>query len=123
MCSSDLEGHIQIDYDRDMTFVALGPQALGAAMAGEVRAVCDPDNRQAEFAMQVAGGWQRKGLGAILLRRLLRYLGERGTQEVVGQCLAENAGMAALARKSGFEVKPQAGGVVAMRMALQKGRG
>jgi len=121
---SELARYCQIDYDRDMTFIALAPQAGGAAaMAGEVRAVCDPDNRQAEFAMQVAGGWQRKGLGAILLRRLLRYLGERGTQEVVGQCLAENAGMAALARKSGFEVKPQAGGVVAMRMALQKGRG
>jgi acetyltransferase len=83
-----------------------------------VRDVCDPDNRQAEFAIQVAGPWQRRGLGRALMDKLLRYLRERGTGEVVGQCLAENAGMAALARKLGFRVTPQADGVMAMRLAL-----
>lgn len=116
---SELARYCQIDYDREMTFIALAaPGGAASAMAGEVRAVCDPDNRQAEFAMQGAGAWQRKGLGEMLLRKLLRYLRERGTQEVVGQCLIENKGMAALARKLGFEVKPQAGGVMEMRLAL-----
>ncbi|MBC7599268.1 MAG: hypothetical protein H7238_09655, partial [Polaromonas sp.] len=32
------------------------------------------------------------------------YLRERGTAEVVGQCLPENAGMAALARQAGVKV-------------------
>jgi acetyltransferase len=88
-------------------------------MVGEVRAVCDPDNRQAEFAIQVAGPWQRKGLGKALLAKLLRYLRERGTQEVVGQCLVENAGMAALARRCGFEVRAEADGVMAMKLVLR----
>jgi len=39
-----------------------------------------------------------------LLDKLTRYLRERGTAEVVGQCLLENRGMAALARQAGFEV-------------------
>ncbi len=117
---SELARYCQIDYDRDMTFVAVAAAAGGeSAITGEVRAVCDPDNRQAEFAIQVAGASQRQGLGAALLGKLLRYLRERGTQEVVGQCLTENAGMAALARKLGFEVKHEADGVMALRLVLK----
>ncbi|HWI81112.1 bifunctional acetate--CoA ligase family protein/GNAT family N-acetyltransferase [Ramlibacter sp.] len=116
---SELARYCQIDYDRDMTFLALAGTGPAAAMAGEVRAVCDPDNRQAEFAIQVAGPWQRQGLGRALLGKLLAYLRARGTQEVVGQCLSENAGMAALARQLGFEVTAQPGGVMAMRLVLR----
>ena len=63
---SELARYCQIDYERDMTFVALTAPDGGTGatvMAGEVRAVCDPDNRQAEFAIQVSGPWQHKGLG------------------------------------------------------------
>ena len=119
---SELARYCQIDYEREMTFVALAPAAEpGGApgMAGEVRAVCDPDNRTAEFAIQVGADWQRKGLGRVLLEKLIRYLRERGTQEVTGQCLTENAGMAALARRLGFEVRAdEADGVMAMRLVL-----
>jgi acetyltransferase len=116
---SELARYCQIDYEREMTFVAIarGGDGIGT-MAGEVRAVCDPDNRQAEFAIQIAGAWQHRGLGKLLMRKLLRYLRERGTQEVVGQCLAENAAMAALARGVGFLVTPQPDGVMDMRLAL-----
>jgi len=116
---SELARYCQIDYEREMTFVAIDP-AAGAdqGMLGEVRAVSDPDNRQAEFAIQVAGPWQRRGLGRVLLDKLLRYLRERGTREVVGQCLTENAGMAALARKMGFAVAALPEGVMGMRLVL-----
>ncbi|MEO8387174.1 acetate--CoA ligase family protein [Polaromonas sp.] len=104
---SELARYSQIDYDREMTFIALSPQAGGQLeMVGEVRAVCDPDNERAEFAIQVAAPWQGKGLGRLLLDRLLRYLRERGTAEVLGQCLRENTAMAALARSAGFDVAP-----------------
>jgi acetyltransferase len=105
---SELARYSQIDYEREMTFIALAPQQSqqsdGQTMVAEVRAVCDPDNLRAEFAIQVASDWQGKGLGRLLLDKLLRYLRERGTTEVVGQCLRENTGMAALARAAGFEV-------------------
>ena len=102
---SELARYSQIDYDREMTFVAISDQAGSTpVMVAEVRAVCDPDNLQAEFAIQVATGWQGKGLGRVLLDKLTAYLRERGTTEVVGQCLPENAGMAALARQAGFKV-------------------
>ncbi|MFN3571730.1 MAG: GNAT family N-acetyltransferase, partial [Polaromonas sp.] len=111
----------QIDYDREMTFVAMAPQAGGEpVMVAEVRAVCDPDNLTAEFAIQVATDWQGCGLGRLLMDKLIRYLRERGTSEVMGQCLPENTGMAALARQLGFSVTAaNAQGTVAMRLALR----
>ena len=106
---SELARYSQIDYDREMTFVALALAPNGQLdgppiMVGEARAVCDPDNLQAEFAIQVASNWQGKGLGRVLMDKLIRYLKDRGTTEVVGQCLIENKGMAALARETGFTV-------------------
>ncbi len=120
---SELARYSQIDYDREMTFIALVPEENGrpAAMAGEVRAVCDPDNQKAEFAIQVASPWQGRGLGRVLLAKLITYLRERGTEEVIGECLAENAGMAALARQAGFEVSAAGGtGTMSLRLPLRQ---
>ena len=119
---SELARYSQIDYDREMAFVALAPGRDGqpAPMAGEVRAVCDPDNRLAEFAIQVGSAWQGKGLGRLLLDKLVRYLRERGTQEVTGQCLVHNPAMQQLARQAGFEVFSDAAqGTMALRLRLQ----
>jgi acetyltransferase len=119
---SELARYCQIDYEREMTFVALAPgETDTSAMVGEVRAVCDPDNVRAEFAIQVASSWQRKGLGRVLMEKLVRYLRERGTEEVTGQCLAENTGMATLARRLGFEVAPiPSEDAMSMRLVLRQ---
>ena len=115
---SELARYSQIDYDREMAFVALTCPPLGdPVMAGDVHAMCDPDNRRAEFALQVAAPWQGLGLGRLLLAKMIRYLHERGTAEIVGECLRENEAMAAVARSAGFEVATS-NGVVTMRMAL-----
>lgn len=111
---SELARYCQIDYEREMTFVAME----GERMAGDVRAICDPDGVEAEFAIQVAADWQRRGLGSLLLQRMLDYLRDRGVRQVTGQCLQENAGMAALARSAGFDVRAGAEGVLALRLQL-----
>lgn len=110
-----LARYCQIDYDREMTFVAL----QGDAMVGEVRSVCDPDNVQARFSVHVAPSWQRRGLGRHLTDGLVAYLRTRGTRELVGSCLQEDAAMAALARRLGFEVNEAADGTMALRLRLQ----
>ncbi|WP_374668745.1 GNAT family N-acetyltransferase [Ramlibacter sp.] len=114
---SELARYCQIDYDRDMTFVAIE----GDRMVGEVRAVCDPDNEEAEFAIQVHADWQRQGLGRLLMGRLLEYLRARGTGAVVGSCLAENGGMLSLARSMGFATRLLADGTWGMRLPLRPG--
>ncbi|MEY3871442.1 MAG: hypothetical protein RLZZ296_437 [Pseudomonadota bacterium] len=117
---SELARYSQIDYDREMTFIALSESATGEPrMLGEVRAVCDPDNIRAEFAIQVATRWQGRGLGHLLLDKLLRYLRARGTTEVIGECMLENLSVASLARHAGFTVEPgSSADVVSMRMVL-----
>lgn len=119
---SELARYCQIDYEREMTFIALAPGADGGEprMVGEARAVSDPDNHKAEFAIQVATGWQGQGLGRALLDKLVAYLRARGVQEVVGECLAENTGMATLARRAGFTVAPvPAEETMALRLVLR----
>ncbi|MES2971978.1 MAG: bifunctional acetate--CoA ligase family protein/GNAT family N-acetyltransferase [Pseudomonadota bacterium] len=102
---SEVARYCQIDYDREMAFIALAPAAGGAQeMVGEIRAVADPDNLRAEFAIQVATAWQGKGLGTALMRRMAAYLRTRGTIEMVGECMTENEGMTRLARAAGFTV-------------------
>ncbi|MBC7993536.1 MAG: GNAT family N-acetyltransferase, partial [Rhizobacter sp.] len=115
---TELARYSQIDYDREMTFIAL-PADESDGMLGEVRAVCDPDNLRAEFAIQVASTSQHHGLARLLMDKMLRYLRERGTRELVGECLRENTGMAHLARSVGFEVKANAqGDMLNMRLSL-----
>jgi acetyltransferase len=118
---SELARYSQIDYDREMTFIALAPGGSGTqTMVAEVRAVCDPDNLRAEFAIQISSDWQGKGLGRLLMDKMIAYLRERGTAEMVGECLPDNLGMAALARLLGFEVSAdQTQGVLLLRKTLR----
>jgi acetyltransferase len=119
---SELARYSQIDYDREMTFIALAPadDQGRQPMVAEVRAVCDPDNRRAEFAILVASAWQGKGLGHLLMGKLIGYLRGRGTGEIVGQCLLENTGMQALARHAGFELASEpTGDTLALRLPLR----
>lgn len=115
--SSELARYCQIDYEREMAFVALANDTL----CGEARAVCDPDNETAEFAVQVAQPWQGRGLGRALLDTLIDHLRARGTRELVGWCLEGNHGMVNLARAAGFGMRGQADGTLSLRLPLGTG--
>ncbi len=108
---SELARFSQIDYDREMTFVALATQnGAEPRIVGEVRTVTDPDNCQSEFAIMVDSKIKGKGLGRALMDKMIRYLRGRGTERLVGECLQYNDAMAGLARSVGFSVTPQPGG-------------
>jgi len=111
---SELARYCQIDYEREMAFVALD----GDTLCGEARAICDPDNDTAEFAVQVAAPWQRRGLGRALLDALIDHLRARGTRELAGWCLEGNHGMVNLARAAGFGMQGRADGTLALRLPL-----
>jgi acetyltransferase len=93
----------QIDYDREMAFIATRPRADGRPETlGVVRTVTDPDNRHAELAILVRSDLKGTGLGTILLKKTIGYHQARGTAEIGAQILSENTPMLALARKCGF---------------------
>jgi acetyltransferase len=109
----------QIDYEREMAFIATRQGANGAETLGVARAVADPDNTAAEFAVVVRSDLKGRGLGTLLMEKMLRYCRARGTREVVGETLPENGRMLQLARQLGFTVAPAAqDGALSMRLVL-----
>ncbi len=96
----------QIDYEREMAFVAVTQNASGnEEILGVVRAQRDPDNTFAEFAMAIRSDLKGIGLGSRMLQKMIDYARGQGTQQLIGCTMLENSGMANLARKLGFSVK------------------
>jgi acetyltransferase len=97
----------QIDYEREIAFlaVATGPDGLEQTL-GVVRAITDPDNFAAEFGIVVRSELKGEGLGELLMRKLIRYLQERGTQHLLATVLRENQRMLDLALLLGFTRRP-----------------
>jgi acetyltransferase len=122
---SQMARFTQIDYDREMAFIAIPAATAGPSGASEtlgvVRAITDPDNERAEFAIIVRSDQKAKGLGYILLEKMVRYCRARGTREIVGQVLPDNRPMLELARHLGFTTRfaPE-DGAVEVRLALRK---
>ncbi len=70
----------QIDYAREMAFVALRYDADGEPeMLGVVRFFADPDYEKAEYALLARSDLKGMGLGWVLMRHLIRYAQGRGT--------------------------------------------
>ena len=102
---SELARLTQIDYEREMAFIATLPLPDGSEeTVGAVRGICDPDNDAAEFGVMVRSDLKGQGLGRLLMEKLIRYLTAHGTQRIVGTILRENAGMLELARRLGFHI-------------------
>lgn len=120
LAPAQLARFTQIDYDREMAFIATRVRDGRAETLGVARAVADPDNLSAEFAIVIRSDLGRHGLGPILLTKLIDYFRRRGTREMVGEALADNQRMIGLARRFGFEVKSVPGsGEVHLRLDLQ----
>ncbi|HWJ93924.1 MAG TPA: GNAT family N-acetyltransferase, partial [Telluria sp.] len=122
MSPTQLARFTQIDYDREMAFIATrnGPGGQPETL-GVVRAITDPDNQQAEFAVLVRSDLKGQGLGRLLMETLIAYCRGRGTTEMVGDALSENSGILGLAAKLGFDrsAMPQ-DDIVRMRLPLQR---
>lgn len=94
----------QIDYAREMAFIASAVTEDGTAETlGVVRAVTDPDNVCAEFAVIVRDDQRGQGLAPMLLEKMIAYVRQRGTLRLMGTVLSENKGMLRLASRQGFE--------------------
>jgi acetyltransferase len=119
---TELARYSQIDYDREMTLVAVSADGLSPELLGEVRAMCDPDRLRAEFAIQVTTDWQGRGLGRALLAKMITHLAAQGVGSVEGTCMAENRSMIELARSLGFKVEPTGqDGLLELSLALPTG--
>ena len=119
---SELARLTQIDYAREMAFVATAPGPDGVEQTlGVVRAVADPDSVEAEFGIIVRSELKGEGLGELLLQQMVDYLRQHGTQRLVATVLSENTRMLQLARELGFteSANPDEPGTRWIEMPLQ----
>ena len=90
----------QIDYAREMAFVAI--DQVSGNLLGVVRLVADPDYLHAEYAILVRSDLKGRGLGWRLMNQLIDYAGQEGLQELSGPVLAGNTTMLEMCRQLGF---------------------
>jgi len=113
----------QIDYDREMALVLVEPKPAGKGRGyGVARIHSEPDKARAEFAVTVTSDMAGKGLGALLMNRIIDYARDYGIGEIYGDVLAENTAMLGLARTLGFSITraPDEPEVLRVRLPLKK---
>jgi acetyltransferase len=96
----------QVDYADHLALVAEVFSGGRESVIAEARYVRMPNSLDAEFAVSVAEPWQGKKLASLLLGKLACRAAAAGVRRIVGETLATNAKMIALARKAGFTIQP-----------------
>lgn len=91
----------QIDYAREMAFVAIAKNS--DALLGVVRIVLEPDLWRGEYGIIVRSDLKGKGLGWRLMQHLIAYARHEGVREITGLVLSANTPMLDMARKLGFK--------------------
>ena len=92
----------QIDYDREMAFIATVTEQEREAEIGVCRYITNPDGESCEYAIVVADEWQHRGLGMMVA--LIDVARSRGLREMMGHILAQNRGMLSLCTELGFSI-------------------
>lgn len=110
----------QIDYDREMAFVLVEAEPESVPLlCGSVRVSADPDREKGEFAVLVRSDRIGKGLGTLLMRKIVDYSRDQGIGEIYGDVLAENLPMLAVCRKLGFRREGVPGEPGVYRLSLK----
>jgi acetyltransferase len=97
----------QIDYAREMAFVAIDPS--NGDFLAVARLHGDADHQRGEHAIIVRTDWQGRGVGRLLLGRLIEFGRAEGYHEIWASEMAENEGMATLGRSLGFRRRQTSG--------------
>ncbi len=92
----------QIDYAREMAFVAVDPGSHD--ILGVARLHGDANHETAEYAIIIRSDQQGRGIGHDLMTRLIDFAKAEAFRAITGQVLAENRRMLAMCRKLGFAI-------------------
>ena len=94
----------QIDYDREMAFLAVTEEDGREVEIGVCRYAINPDGDSCEFALVVADAWQHRAVGHKLMGSLIDAARAKGLKTMEGEVLSSNHNMLKLVATLGFVV-------------------
>ena len=103
MPHDQLTKYCHVDYDRELSFVAVIREGDREKITGEVRMSKLPDQENAEMAVIVGDQWQGKGIGNALCLQCLKIARESGIKKMSMEILQVNARMLSRSEKMGFK--------------------
>lgn len=106
----------QIDYDREMAFVAISDHGDMPAELGVGRYMMNPDGHSVEFALVVSDDCQGLGIGTRIMKTLMQAAKYKGMSFFEGEVLAINNPMLSLMRKLGFSIEAVPGDTEIVRV-------
>lgn len=106
----------QIDYDREMAFVAVTEDESMPRELGVGRYIMNPDGHSVEFALVVSDDCQGLGIGARILTTLMQAAKYKGVTLFEGEVLGVNKPMLSLVKKLGFSIETIAGDTEVVRV-------
>lgn len=112
----------QIDYDREMSMVAVVPPPGAAELLGIASLNAGADFEDAEYAITVRTDLKGSGLGRVLMLEIIDYAITMGVGEIWGEVRSENAPMLGLLRRLGFRIHrdPEEPGVMRVSRLLSR---
>lgn len=96
----------QIDYDKEMAFVAVSDDPTMPDELGVGRYSVNPDGTSVEFAIVVADDCQRLGIGSKLMRTLMQTAKDKGMLFFEAEVLKDNEPTLEMVKKLGFSIEP-----------------
>jgi acetyltransferase len=94
-----------IDYEREMAFVAETRQGERRLEIGVARLILEANRKKGEFAVVVADKYQGMGLGTKLTDMLIDVAREKDIDIMYGRIMSENVKMIRLSEKLGFTTR------------------
>ena len=116
---AELTRFCNIDYEREMAFVAELRQGTTRRIIGVSRIIMESDMKSGEFAVLVHDDYQNKGLGYKLIDMLIGVAQEKRLEKIYGVVLSDNYRMLNICRKSGFRIEGMEEGLTHVELVLR----
>ena len=101
----EIKGVSLIDYIKDLTVVAVVGEFGFGQVVGIGEYLLDPATNEAEVAFSISKAYQKKGLGKILLNKLVQAARDNGISGVMAYTNTQNKGMIKLFKTLPYQVE------------------
>lgn len=108
-----------IDYDREIAFVAELKEGEKKRIIGGGRLIIESDFKSGQFALLIQDDFHGKGLGEKFLDILIGIAQERELEKIYGVILTENEKMLRVCRKFGFKPTKLPDGITRVTLELK----